>query len=112
MADFDIKRGDTWPPLDAILSDQNGPINLTTASAVKLLFKTVTGSTSYSRICTITSAAGGAVRYAWTSADASTGPTSVVNSFNVEWEITWSDGGITTVPNVGYKTVAVVADLG
>lgn len=112
MADVDIKRGDTWPPVDAVLSDQDGPINLTTATSVKLLFKTTTGSTTYSRVCTITDAAAGKVRYAWTNLDASTGPTSAVNSFNIEWEITWSDGGVTTVPNVGYKTLSIVADLG
>ena len=112
MADVDIKRGDTWPPVDAVLSDQDGPIDLTTATSVKLLFKTTTGSTTYSRVCTITNAVAGAVRYSWTSADAATGPTSAVNSFNIEWEITWSDGGITTVPNVGYKSLAIVADLG
>lgn len=112
MADVDIKRGDTWPPVDAVLSDQSGPIDLTTASSVKLLFKTVTGSTTYTRTCTITNALAGAVRYSWVAGDAATGPTSVVNSFNIEWEITWSDGGITTVPNVGYKTLSVTADLG
>lgn len=112
MADFDIKRGDSWPPLDATLSDQDGPINLTTASSVKLLFKTLTGSTTYTRTCTIISAAAGQVRYAWTLADAATGPTSVVNSFNLEWEITWSDSTITTVPNVGYKQLSVTQDLG
>jgi hypothetical protein len=112
MADVDIKRGDTWPPVDAVLSDQDGVIDLTTATVVKLLFKTATGSTTYSRNCTITDAPNGAVRYAWTLADAATGPTSAVNSFNIEWEITWSDGGTTTVPNVGYKTLAVTADLG
>jgi hypothetical protein len=112
MADVDIKRGDSWPPVDAVLSDQDGPIDLTTATSVKLLFKTTTGSTAYSRVCTVTDALGGEVRYIWTLADAASGPTSAVNSFNIEWEITWSDGTVTTVPNVGYKTLSVVADLG
>lgn len=111
-ADFSIKRGDSWPPIDAALSDQNGPINLTTATSVKLLFKTSTGSTTFTRTCTVTNPLTGAVRYAWTTGDAATGPTSAPNTFNIEWEITWSDGTITTVPNIGYKSLVVVADLG
>lgn len=112
MADFTIKRGDSWPPIVATLSDNVGQLNLTTATQVKLLFKTVTGSTVYSRVCTITTPAAGQVTYTWTGADAATGPLSTVNSYNVEWEITWGDGSITTVPNEGYKTLSVVADLG
>jgi hypothetical protein len=113
MADiFTIKRGDTRPALVATLSDNVGPINLATASQVKLLFKTESGSTVYSRICEVTTPTAGVVTYPWTPDDAALGPLSVVTSFNVEWEITWADGTITTVPNEGYKTVAVVADLG
>lgn len=112
MADLTIKRGDTWPPVDASLSDQNGPINLTTATEVRMLLKTKSGSTSYSRVCEITGPLAGWVRYAWTSGDASTGPTSVANTFNAEWEIEWADGTITTVPNEGYKEIVITPDLG
>ena len=112
MADFDIKRGDSWPPIDAQLTDQDGPIDLTTATSVTLLFKTASGSTTYSKACTVTDAATGLVRYAWTTADAASGPTSEVNTFNIEWEILWSDSTKTTVPNVGYKTLAIEPDLG
>ena len=114
MADFTIKRGD-WgssESVDVALSDQDGAIDLSTATVVKLLFKTKTGSTTYSRNCTVTGAVAGAVSYEFTAADASSGPTSVVNTFDIEWEITWSDGSITTVPNEGFKELAVVADLG
>ena len=107
MADFEIKRGDSHPPIFATL-----PLDLTTASVVKLLFKTSTGSVTYDRTCTILDAAGGEVSYVWTTADAASGPLSAVNTFNIEWEITWSDSTKTTVPNKGYKTLEVFPDLG
>jgi hypothetical protein len=112
MADFEIKRGDSHPALVAVLSDADGPIDLTTAVAVLLLFKTPTGTTTFSRACAVTGAASGEVTYDWSLADAATGPTSLVNTFNIEWEIEWGDGAKTTVPNKGYKTVEITPDLG
>ncbi len=112
MADFTIKRGDSWPPIVATLSDAVGQINLTTAASVNLLFKTTTGSIAYTKTCTITTPSAGVVTYVWTAADASSGPLSEVNTFNIEWEITWADASKTTVPNEGYKSLSVVPDLG
>ena len=112
MADFTIKRGDSYPPIVSTLSDNVGQLNLTTATQVKLLFKTTSGSVAYERVCSITSAPAGQVTYAWTTEDAVSGPTSEVNTFNIEWEITWADGTKTTVPNVGWKTVEISQDLG
>lgn len=102
-----IKQHDTWPPLDAVLSDQDGPIDLTTATTVKLLLKTATGGGTGGGTCTITDAAGGGVRYEWQTAD-----TAAIQSFNGEFEITWSNGEISTVPNDSYITVEIKADLG
>lgn len=107
MPDFTLKQHDTWPPLDAALVDANGPINLTTAASVKLILKTASGSTQIIGTCSIVSAVAGTVRYLWQTSD-----TASVNTFNAEFEITWNDGKIETVPNSGYFEVAVVADLG
>lgn len=108
MADFTIKRGDNVPILEATLSDQDGPINLTGAT-VKLIMKgkgTASGTT-ISGTCVIVSAAAGTVSYSWL-----TGNTDVVGSYDLEFQITYSGGGIETVPNDGYKSVEIVADLG
>lgn len=107
MADFTLKQHDTWPPLDATLEDAAGPINLTTAASVKLILKTPSGSTTITGTCSIVSAVAGTVRYLWQTSD-----TASVNTFNAEFEITWNDGKIETVPNSGYFEVSVVADLG
>jgi hypothetical protein len=108
MADLTIKQHDTHPPIDAILKAAGVPIDLTTATQVKILAKNATGSVTWSGTCTITSAAGGAVRYVLTG----TTDTATVNTYSLEWEITWATGKITTVPNDSYLTLEIKADLG
>lgn len=104
-----IKQHDTWPTLDAVLKDGNGdPIDLTAATQVKVLAKNSTGSVTWSGTCTITSAPAGAVTYTFTGVT----DTSTVNSYDAEFEITWTSGKITTVPTVGYFKIVVGADLG
>lgn len=107
MADLTIKQHDTWPPVEATLSDANGPVNLTGA-AVKLILKSAgAGATVVSGSCTIVSAVAGTVRYDWISAD-----TASVNTLSGEFEVTWSTGKITTFPNDAYFSVEIKADLG
>lgn len=105
IPDFSIKQHDTWPPLQATLTDQDGPINLTNATAVRLIMKgstvTVTGG------CTVVDPVNGVVSYAW-----AVGDLAVADNYQVEFEITWNTGTIETVPNDGYMNVSVVADLG
>jgi hypothetical protein len=114
MADVTIKRNDTWPPLKAVLADDAGPINLAAAASVTLKMRSSTVLVSAGS-AVITNAAGGEVTYYWKAA--SVGPPAVpadtgfVGIYNVEWEITWSAGGVQTVPNSGYSTVEIVADL-
>ena len=54
----------------------------------------------------------GTVQYTWAAGD-----TSTVDTYNVEWEITWTGGGIQTVPNLGIgvaggdAVIQIVADL-
>lgn len=106
MADFSLKQHDTWPPLNATLSDANGPIDLTGATSVTLIMKPTGGGSTITGTCTIVSAVAGTIRYTWI-----TGNTAVAGTYNLEFEILWSDGKIGTVPNEGYKTVEILADL-
>lgn len=48
----------------------------------------------------------GQVEYDWL-----TGDTQVSDTYNVEFEITWSGGGIETVPNAGYAQIVIQDDL-
>jgi hypothetical protein len=106
MPSLELKRFDTYPPVQATLTDSNGPINLASATTVKFIMKgtsvLVTGS------CTIVNAATGQVQYAWGVSD-----TSVADIYQVEFEIHWNNGGIQTVPNTtaGNPTIQIDADL-
>jgi hypothetical protein len=103
-----IKRGDTFPFLKATLSNNAGVANLTGAT-VRLILKTkgLTPTIVVDEPCTITGALTGQVEYEWAPAD-----TASVNTLDGEFEVTWSDGEITTFPTEGYFEVAIVADLG
>lgn len=106
-ADRILKQHDLFPPLQATLSDQNGPIDLTTATAVKLLMKTTDGRISVTGACAIVDAVNGVVRYQWVRGD-----TDNIGEYNVEFEITWPTALPETVPNDGYNLISIEADLG
>jgi hypothetical protein len=110
MADITIKKDDTRPVIQRYLIQNldgaTSPVNLTTASAVTFIMKTgaanpVTG------VASIVTAASGCVAYKW-----ATGDTASSGLYDAEWEVAWADGGYETVPNDGYFSIEVVADLG
>ena len=104
MADITFKQHDNWPPLDAVLSDADGPMNISGAT-VKLILvgKTVTITGN----CSLVSETGGQVRYTWANGDLA-----VAGDYNGEFEITFPTGKIETVPNAGYFTLTIKEDLG
>jgi hypothetical protein len=104
-----VKQYDTGPPLQATLTDSNGAINLTTATAVKIVLKGVsTGTTIGPSTCTIANAAAGQISYTWGATDLNTADT-----YNVEFSIHWSNGTIQKVPNAAANNpqIEVDADL-
>lgn len=110
---FQIKSGDTRPAYLTDLTDDFGdpgaaPIDLTLATEVNFLMRLhgSTGSPEIRSPMTIADAVNGTVQYAWQAGD-----TDTPGDYDVEFEITWSDGGIETVPNDSYNTVRVVDDL-
>src|SRR5215213_8754438 len=102
MADFTLKRGDTRPLLMAQLVDiaagVQTPINLTTATGVKLIMKLQNApantTPTVNSACAFVNRTTGTVSYTWTSAN-----TATVGIYNIEFEIAWNDGGVETVPN-------------
>lgn len=107
MADLVIKQNDTYPPLQAQLSDASGPVNLTTADSVVLNLKAKgAGAIIGGGPCTITVPAEGRVTYAWTLAD-----TGAVTVFDGEFQVNWGAGAVTTFPNNGYFEVQIMAEL-
>jgi hypothetical protein len=108
LADYTLKKNDTFPVLTAILSDQVGPVNLTSADSVKLIMKS--GGTTIQGTCAITLPQTGGdvgkVTYDWAPAD-----TATTGTYQLEFEVTWNAGDIETFPNDGYKELEIVADL-
>lgn len=106
MADYSIKQGDTWPPLEAALKKQDGqPIDLTEAVGVKIWMKT--GVTLVETDpCTIEDAASGRVSYIFSAED-----TATLGEYQLEFDIDWGDGKKQSVPNTGFNTLEVTPAL-
>ena len=103
-----IKRGDTYPPLRGLASDEDGPINMTSALSVTLIAKngaTLIGGTITT--LAVPDADGFNWTYNWGTAD-----TSIVGIYNVELEVRWATNSYQTIPNDGYETLTVVQDQG
>lgn len=106
MADFTIKRNDTAPPIVVVLSDAEGPIDLTNAEAIHIYLRSDTRLVKTAAMDVVDVTAGKA-RYVWQSGDLSE-----ANEYKMEFEINWEDGTVQTVPNDSYLELLVVEDLG
>ena len=124
-----LKKLDTSPGFKATLTRTNPstgavePIDITTAAALKLVFKQLVSGVPTGTARTFTLAPGGwggtlatekkegKVSYEWAQADNVT-----VGEWAVEAEIEWPEtGGVKryeTVPNEGWQAVAVIENLG
>lgn len=109
MADITMKRGDTYPNLVLALHDDNGPINLSGATQVRLLLKNATPPNQAITLgpLSVTGATTGEVTYVWELDDLLD-----VGVYQGEVEVTWSAGKYQTLPHDTYFTLQVVADLG
>lgn len=116
MADFTIKRNDTRPRLVTTLVDDFGTstesaLDLTTASAVKFLMRAASAAAGsapkVNAAAAITDADAGIVTYTWAEGD-----TDTEGEFEGEFQITWSDDGVETIPNDTYISIQIVDDLG
>ena len=103
---FNIKQNDTSPSLQATLKDSAlAPIDLTGAT-VKLHMKSVDGTIKVDTSMTIVEELNGIIKYDW-----QTGDTDTVGTYNVEFQVTYSDASIETFPNNGNKVISVVREL-
>lgn len=102
MAEFNIKFGDTGPPLEAALTDQTG-------AAVNLTGATVTArfSGGISRTCAIVGpAAAGNVRYDFGNGDWVDGGF-LPGLLSFDFVILFPGGERMTAPTVGHKTIEI-----
>jgi len=95
------KKGDDGDPLKAQLLDEDGAIDLTDASDVKVLFYG-DGEQIINRSVTIENATDGKVSYSWQTDD----PIYTKGTYKVEFRILTSAGQM-TVPNEGFVSLAV-----
>ena len=103
---FNIKQNDTSPSLQATLKDSNlTPINLNGAT-VEFHMKSLGGTIKVNETMTIVDSPNGIVKYDW-----QTGDTDTVGTYNVEFQVTYSDTTIETFPNNGNLVINVVREL-
>jgi hypothetical protein len=100
-----IKRGDLLPTWSATLLDGVTPIDLTTATTVRVL-GVMNGTLLIDREATSTNSVG-RVTMDWIAGD-----TDLAGTIYFEVEVTWTGGGIQTFPAQGQIPTYVYADNG
>lgn len=110
MSTWYARQNDTLGTIRAQLLDENGAaVDLTNAVGVDFHMKPRDGALKVDGACTIVDAVNGIVQWAWE--DAPTG-LDTAGVFDVEWQVTYTGGGIQTHPNVGSDKVRVSPELG
>ena len=104
---FYIKQNDTRPAITATLIDGDGSLAaLTGATVVFKMRKVGETSVTVNSSATVTSVDNAEVTYTWSASD-----TSTVGSYEGEFEVTYSSGGVQTFPNSGYIEIEIVDDI-
>tara|TARA_B110000503_G_scaffold131136_1_gene205321 strand:- start:71 stop:391 length:321 start_codon:yes stop_codon:yes gene_type:complete len=103
---FIIKQNDTSPAIQATLKDATGSnVNLTGADVV-MHMKSASGVLKVSEEMTIVDAANGIVKYDWV-----TGDTDTVDTYYVEFQVTYADLTVETFPNDDRAIILVKSEL-
>lgn len=100
---YEIKKGALDPPLEAWLSDRNGPINLTGAT-VTVSIKQVDGSKLITGAMTVLDVVAAHVVRTWV-----LGETDTVGLYRMEFAVLWPTIGPRVVPNTGFEDFRVLA---
>jgi hypothetical protein len=104
---FTIKQNDTSPQIGATLQDGDGTAIDLTAATVRFHMKKIGAATaSTDAAATIVNANTGSVKYDWVAAD-----TANAGSFQAEFEVTYTNGGIETFPNDQSIAIVITEDL-
>lgn len=101
---YAVKRGDTWPKLAIVCTDDGAPVDLTTAASIRIIGRQF-GVTIFSK--SVTGDVNGLVL-----ASLVAGDTDRSGPMSVEVEVTWSPTEIQTFPPDTYLTLDIVEDLG
>lgn len=104
---FTIRTGDTSPPIEATLTDADGPIDLANATVRAVCRKRGATELLFDRAPTVIDEAAGIVEVEWAE-DGS--ETSVPGFYELEFEVTRA-GEVQTFPNQGPVIVRIDPDL-
>jgi hypothetical protein len=100
------KRRDTRPILEMALTEDSLPLDLTSVTTANLLLSQ--DGTALQVPCAIQAPPTGGILLA----TLGTAVTGTATTYQVEVQLTYSDGGIETVPNSGYGEITIEPDLG
>ena len=105
MSTIQIKTGDTYPPIEATITQADGtPLDITGAT-VKFHMNDMSGVNKINAAGTIISPTGGEVRYTWATTS------TYLGRYVGEFEITLLTGKVLTVPNDGHLVIYFNDDL-
>jgi hypothetical protein len=94
---FYLKSGDTFPNIETILSDSNGPVNLTGSVVLFRMSVANTGNLLIEQPATIVIPQAGAdvgkCYYEFVDGD-----TDILGTYRVEWHVTFGNGKVATFP--------------
>ena len=104
---FSIKQNDTAPSLRATLKNGSGTVIDLTNATVRFHMKAV-GETSVKvdAVANIVDAEGGIVQYNWGASD-----TDTAGSYYAEFEVTYGDATVETLPNNSNLSISIRAEL-
>jgi hypothetical protein len=119
---FLIKRNDTLPAIEAVLSDDSGPISLAGATVYFTMRREedgdcgsmpTVGGPLFKKVGVVVgdqsvgSPTRGKVRYEW-----SAGDTATAGSYGGEFEVRFGGGGVWSFPSAGTIPVIINGDVG
>ena len=106
---FKIAQNDTQPALEGILRDGFGsPIDVTGATVVLQMRLRPGGAVKVNNgsMGAVGSATRGRVKYSWSASD-----TDTAGIYETSVQVTFSDGGVRTVPPIGYFITEIGDDI-
>lgn len=93
---FYLKKGDTYPNIETVLSDENGPVNLTGASVLFRMSQPSSGNLMVEKAATVVTQAGDDIGRCY--AEFAPEDTAELGTYRVEWKVTFSNGKVATFP--------------
>ncbi len=102
-ADFSIKQSETLPYLNDALTYSDGSVVNLTGATVKFIMRSLTATLpTINTTCTVVSATGGTVRYAFSTTD-----TATAGRFQAIWQVTFAGGQLMSWPTIGSLDISI-----